>query len=73
MTLIGSYFVGSYITWLTTYKDNEFVLTHIYTDDESDIVYRNVKNKTDSAVRVKIIKEYTEKIKSMRAEKEREA
>ena len=48
-------------------------MTHIYTDDESDIYYRDVKNKTDSAVRVKLIKAYAEKIKSMRAEKERAA
>ena len=73
VTLIGSYAVGTGITWWTQKKDNEFVCTHIFTDDESDIYFRDVRNKTDSAVRVKLIKAYNEKIKMMRAEKERAA
>ena len=48
-------------------------MQHIYTDDESDISYRERTNKTDGAVKRKIVTEYAEKIKKMRAEKEREA
>lgn len=58
---------------MTKADDNEFVMQHIYTDDESDISYRERTNKTDGAVKRKIVTEYAEKIKKMRAEKEREA
>ena len=73
MGMIASYVIAHGMAYQSHKRDAEFVLTHIYTDDESDIYYRDVKNKTDSAVRVKIIKAYAEKIKQMRAEKEREA
>ena len=73
MSMISSYCVAQGVTWWTKKKDNEFVMTHIYTDDESDMYFRDIRNKTDSAVRVKLIKAYAEKIKSMRAEKERAA
>ena len=48
-------------------------MQHIYTDDESDITYRNQTNKTDGAVKRKIIMNYATKIRLMRAEKERAA
>ena len=73
VTMITCYGVASGIEWWTKKKDNEFVTTMIYTDDESDMYFRDIRNKTDSAVRVKLIKAYAEKIKSMRAEKERAA
>ena len=48
-------------------------MQHIYTDDESDIAYREITNKTDGAVRRKHAFAYVEKIKTMRAERERAA
>lgn len=53
--------------------DNEFVMQRIYTDDETDISYRDTSNKTDGAVKRNLILAYAEKIKRMRAEKERAA
>ena len=73
MTMIASYGIAGGIEWWSNKKNAEFVTTHIYTDDESDMYFRDIRNKTDSAVRVKLIKAYAEKIKSMRAEKERAA
>ena len=73
MTMITSYVVAQGMAAWANKKEQEYVSTYIYTDDESDIYYRDVKNKTDSAVRVKIIKEHVEKVKQMRAEKERAA
>ena len=46
-------------------------MQHIYTDDETDIAYREVTNKTDGAVRRKLGLAYREKILKMRADKER--
>ena len=42
--------------------DNEFVCQHIYTDDESDISFRETTNKTDGAVKRKLTMAYVEKI-----------
>ena len=46
---------------------------HLYTDDESDITFREKTNKTDGAVRRKLVFEYADKIRAMRAERERAA
>lgn len=73
MTMIGSYGVGTWITYESKKRDNEHCMQHIYTDDESDFTYRNVTNKTDGAVKRKIALAYTDKIKQMRADKERAA
>ena len=47
--------------------------TVVYTDDESDISFKEETNKTDAAVKRKLAFAYTEKIKQMRAERERAA
>ena len=73
MTMIGSYVGGQFLESMAKQDDNEFVMQHIYTDDESDISYRETTNKTDGAVRRKIIFAYADKIRQMRAAKEREA
>ena len=73
MAFIGSYIMAQMMSALTVKSDNDWVMQHIYTDDESDISYRNQSNKTDGAVRRKIILSYAAKIRQMRAEKEREA
>lgn len=73
MTIIGSYGVAQFADYISTNDDNEFVMQHIYTDDESDISYREKTNKTDGAVKRKIATEYAEKIKKMRADNERAA
>lgn len=73
MTMIGSWALSKYIHWLSQSDDDQFVMQHVYTDDESDISYREKTNKTDGAVKRKMIIAYAEKIQQMRAEKERKA
>ena len=52
--------------------DREAIMTRLYTDDESDIEFREKYNKTDAAVRRKKIIQFAQKIKEERAKKERE-
>ena len=73
MTLISSFFFSQFIDAVTKRDDSDFVMQHIYTDDESDIAYREVTNKTDGAVKRKLTMAYVDKIKTMRAENERVA
>ena len=73
VTLIGSYGVAKLAEPWARGKDNEQVFQHIYTDDESDVDFRNTNNKTDAAVRVKKVKEFRARIEAIRAEKERAA
>ena len=73
MTMIGSFVVGQFLTSVSAQDDNEFVTQHVYTNDESDIAYRQVTNKTDGAVKRDITMAYAEKIRKMRAERERAA
>ena len=73
MGMIGSYVGGQFLTYVSTEDDNTFVKQHVYTDDESDMTYREKTNKTDGAVRRKLIFAYTAKINKMRAERERAA
>ena len=73
MTMIGLW-AGSKLThWWSNRLDDDFCLQHVYTDDESDIEFREKTNKTDGAVKRKIVIAYAEKIRLMRAEKERAA
>ena len=73
MMMIFSFGGSTYFQWVTKKRDNEFVTQHIYTDDESDISFRDVTNKTDGAVKRKLTLAYADKIRQMRAEKERVA
>ena len=40
--LIGSYVVGSGIQAMAEGDDNAWTMQHVYTDDETDIAYREV-------------------------------
>ena len=70
MTMIGSFVGGQFLTAMSSADDNEYVTQHIYTNDESDIAYRQTTNKTDGAMRRTLALAYADKIKNMRAEKE---
>ena len=48
-------------------------MQQVYTEDESDISFKEVTNKTDGAMKRKYALAYCAKIKSMRAERERAA
>jgi len=47
-------------------------MTKIYTNDESDVEYRESYNKTDAAVKREKILKFAAKIRVARAQKERE-
>ena len=71
--MIGSFGVSQFTNYLEKSRTNEGTFQHIYTEDESDIAYRNTNNKTDSAVRCHKVKAYRKKIEEARAKNEREA
>ena len=74
VTLIGSYAASQFLRHCTySDDDTEYVTQRIYTDDESDMAYREKTNKTDGAVRRKLALAYASKVRQMRAEKERAA
>ena len=73
MLMIGSYGLAQFLNWNSKEDDSSFVMQHVYTDDESDVSFREKTNKTDGAVKRKLIISYSEKIRAMRAAKEREA
>ena len=73
VTMIGSFAIGQMTSYLEKSRTNEGTFQHIYTEDESDISYRNTNNKTDSAVRASKAKAYRAKIEEARAKNEREA
>ena len=73
MILIGSFLLNRFLLHTNNRQEMEWVCQHIYTDDESDISYRDTTNKTDGAVKRKLIMSYAAKIRALRAEKEREA
>ena len=73
MTMIAMWAGSKGIHWWTNRLDDDYCLQHVYTDDESDVSFRDKTNKTDGAVKRKLILAYAEKIRLMRAEKERAA
>ena len=73
MGMISSMVLSKWLVWLSQSRDAEFVMQHIYTHDESDISFREKTNMTDGAVKRTKILAYAEKIRQMRADKERAA
>ena len=65
--LISTFVTSKTVRYLTASRDNAAVFQHVYTHDETDITFRDTNNMTDSAVRVKKIKEYRAKIEAIRA------
>ena len=70
--IITSYFGSKFLTYNSRKSDNDWTLTRVYTDDETDVHYRDVTNKTDSAVKREKIMKFTRQMKEARAEKERQ-
>ncbi len=73
VSIMSSYAVGTVIKKVATDDDNNWVKQRVYIHDESDIAYREVGNRTDGAVKREHAIRYAEKIKKMRAERERAA
>jgi hypothetical protein len=72
MTIIGTYICGAHFRRIGTNDDSAWVMQRVYTHDESDIQYREKTNRTDGAIKREHAMKYAEKIKKMRADKERE-
>ena len=73
MSIVGTIAIGSYFQHVAKEDDNRWILQRVYTHDESDFSYREVTNRTDGAVKREHAMRYAEKIKKLRAEREREA
>lgn len=69
--IITTYVAGSIFSRVAKSNDNNWVFQHVYIHDESDISYREVTNRTDGAVKREHAIAYAEKIKKMRADRER--
>ena len=70
---IGKFCFNKYVNAVSSYDDYEFVMTRVYTHDESDIKFREADNMTDAAVRRDKIISFAHSIKEQRAKQEREA
>lgn len=72
-SIVISYVGSKYMKKVTTANDNAWVMQHVYTHDESDIVFQEETNMTDGAVKRDKALKYAAKIRQLRAEREREA
>ena len=71
--IVGTYVLGHAFSGIAAGHDDIWTRQRVYTHDESDIQYREVTNRTDGAVKREHAMRYAEKIKAMRAERERAA
>lgn len=70
--IITSYFGSKFLTYNSKKSENDYTLTRVYTEDETDVHYRDVTNKADSAVKRHKIEQFTREMKAARAQRERE-
>jgi hypothetical protein len=70
--IISSYFASKFLTYNSKNADNQWTLTRIYTDDETDIKFRERENKSEAAVKREKIIRFAKEIKDARAQRERE-
>ena len=70
---IGKFGYNKYINYMSEGMDSDFVMTRVYTHDESDIEFREKHNMVDAAVRRDKTIAFAKFIKEERAKKEREA
>lgn len=70
--IITSYFGSKFLTYNSRKSENDWTLTRLYTEDETDVHYRDVTNKTDAAVKRDKITRFARDMKAVRAQKERE-
>ena len=69
---IGSFVATKWIQYNSDKSDYEWVMTRVYTHDESDIAFREDTNMVDSAVKRDKTVAFAKFIKEERAKKERE-
>ena len=70
--IITSYFGAKFLNYNSQKSDNDWTLTRVYTDDETDVHYRDVNNKTDATVKREKIEKFAREMKAARAERERQ-
>ena len=70
--IISSFFVSKFLTYNAHNADNQWVLTRVYTDDESDVRSRERDNKMDGAVKRERMIAFAKEIREARAKRERE-
>ena len=70
--IIASYFGSKFLTYNSKKSENDWTMTRVYTDDETDVHYRDVTNKVDAAVKRDKIAKFAHKIRDARAQRERE-
>ena len=70
---IGKFGYNKFINYHSEQMDRDFVMTRVYTHDESDIEFREIHNMVDSAVRRDKTIAFAKRIKEERAKKERDA
>ena len=70
--IIASFFSSKFLIYNSKKSDNDWTMTRLYTEDETDVAYRDVTNKTDSAVKRDKINRFTWQVKEARAKRERE-
>ncbi len=70
--MIASFFISKFLTYNSKKADNQWTMVRVYTDDETDIHYRDVDNKTDAAVKREKIVKFAKQIREARAKRERE-
>lgn len=51
MGMISSYAFSQYLRWVSENADNTWTFQRVYTDDESDIAFREANNKAYGAVK----------------------
>lgn len=73
VSIIGGYTANAFYSKVAKSHDTEWLMQNVYTDDESDIAFKEVTNKTDGAMKRKYALAYRDKIRNMRAERERAA
>ena len=70
---IDKFAYNKYVNAISAQDDHDFVMTRVYTHDESDIKFREPDNMVDGAVRRTKILSFAKDIKEQRAKHEREA
>merc|ERR1712070_97460 len=73
VAIIGGWAINKWVNYNTEGRDQEFVMTRLYTHDESDIEFREAYNMTDAAVKRDKIMAFAARVKEERARRERTA
>ena len=65
--IIASFFTSKFLNYVSQSNDNEYTRSRVFTEDETDVEFREAHNKTDSAVRRERIVRFVKEVKAARA------